>query len=680
MFTQALESSGFTGIPPDALNDKVPIIARASVPAPPKLAENGSRGGPPLAPPPKRPPDVNVKPSPPQPPQPPPVSKTNSTASNNSPSPQSLPPSTSASKKSQASSSSKPSRIHYPLVAPSLSDLSDYDEVGDDAETGSKRLSPSLVAQFEAQFEARKLQIRIDKIREFHELACAADAELCVNLAQGRRNKTLIRQEESRLVEEHYQRTVSLRERMEKERKEQVKQEQRRMRDEFSRRNSSNTSIFGSGHHHQPGGGGAGPRQGRIPVVSQESDTDPEDEMTQRLEKMKQEQMALHAKYASFDSAEATKAPPLPTTTTTTAAALGRKRAGTLTADNTPAVRGPSAIIDKRFEESDHGSTPKPSGSAWSSVKPSSSSSTNGRNILNNQNQNQQNAPSKKGGASASLFDFSSSIEPTSFGISSASSYVDVDSVDREADNEDEDDQEKENTGFWSYLTTGQKKKAPAPSLPSAPSPWNFSGTQPKNTLKPVNGKSRLGIVTSAWDDGFEGEEEEKDPVVVVVAADKEPVEKEVESQEKTPVIPSAPAPNVSNKKQGKKQRLAGKKAAGGAAPPPPAASKAESSNAQPASVQQKAGKSAPVSVPNKGRKSSLVDGDDLSSTPRPSVLKRLQAQLANEEGMENDDDSPTTPRPAVASKKSIPTNNSNPWGRGSGKVASSALSNSGFG
>src|SRR6266576_1139688 len=506
MFTQALESSCFTGLPQDTMNDKVPVIPRANVSAPPKLTENASRGGPPLAPPPKRPPDVNVKPSPPQAPQPPPVSKTNSAGSNNSPSPQTLPPSTSASK-SQASSS-KPSRIHYPLVAPSLSDLSDYDEVGDDAETGSKRLSPSLVAQFEAQFEARKLQIRIDKIREFHKLACEADAELCVNLAQGRRSKTLTRQVESKLVEEHYQRTVSLRERMEKERKEQVKQEQRRMRDEFSRRNTSNT---GPGHHRQPSGG---PRQGRVPVGSQESDTDPEDEMKQKLEKMKQEQMALNAKYASFEAVEATKAPP-PTTTTTT---LGRKRAGTLTADSAPAVRGPSALTginDKRFEDADHGSTPKPSGSAWSSVKPpSSSSSSNGRNILNNQNQNHQNAPSsKKGGAS--VFDFSFSNEPTSFGLSpssSTSSYVDVDSVDREADNEneDEDEQEKENPGFWSYLTSGQKKKAvQQPSLPSAPSPWNFSGAQPRVPQKPVTGKSRVGIVTSAWDDGFEGEEKD---------------------------------------------------------------------------------------------------------------------------------------------------------------------------
>jgi len=449
------------------------------------------------------------------------------------------------------------------------------------------------------------------------------------------------------------------------------------MRDQFSRRNTSNTSIFGSGHHHQPNGGPTRQGQGRFPVGSQESDTDPEDEMKQKLEKMKQEQMALQAKYAST---EATKAP---TTTTTTTTTLGRKRAGTLTADNAPAIRGPAGINDKRFEESDHGSTPKPSGSAWSSIK-SASSSSNGRNILNNQIQNQQHAPSsssssKKGGAS--LFDFSSSNEPASIGVSpssSTSSYVDVDSVDREADNEDEDEEEKENTGFWSYLTSGQKKKAAQqqPSLPPAPSPWNFSGPQPRIPQKPVTGKSRLGIVTSAWDDGFEGEE--KDAVVVDgsdAVVGKELVEKEVESLEKTPVIPSAPAPNVSNKKQTKKQRMAGKKAA------VPTPTKAESSNVQqqPAQVQQKGGqaKSAPVSVPNKGRKSSLVDGDDLSSTPRPSVLKRLQAQLANEEaGMEHDDDTPTTPRPAVAaSKKSMPGNN--PWARKG--AASSALSNSGF-
>ena len=636
MFSQALETSGFTGRPQDTLiNDKVPVLTRATLPAP-KLTENGSGGVPPLAPP-KRPPDN-------KPTQQPPVTKTNSAGSNNSPSPQSLPPATSASK---SQGPSKPSRIHYPLVAPSLSDTSDYDEVGDDAETGPKRLSPSLVAQFEAQFESKKLQIRIDKIREFHQLACDADAQLCVNLANGRRGKTLTRQEEGKMVEVHYQWTVSLRERMEKERKEQVKQEQRRLRNELTRRNS----VSSSSHP------GQGPRQGRVavPVASQESDTDTEDELKQKLERIKQEQQALQAKYASFEPAETMAQPH-----------VARKRAGTLTSENAPpaAARGPPAII-----ESDHGSTPKPSGSAWS-VKPAPRGLSN---ILNN-------VPKK----TASPFDFTDPMAtPTA-------SHFDVDSVDQEADNEDDDDdeQEKENAGFWSYLSAGQKKKA-VPPVPAAPSPWNFAGPPPRAPQKPLNAKSRLGLVTSAWDDNNSNDTFESEDV----AAPKEEVES---PQEKTPVIASAPAPNVSsNKKQTKKQqRLAGKKGGPGkaeaAAAAAPQSSKAEV-NANPpppaaaAASQKGQQKSAPISVPNKsgaGRKA-----DDISSTPRPSVLKRLQAQLANEEAgnehHEDDTTTPTTPRPTKKATQvghNNNNNNGNPWARGIAKGAGSALGHSGFG
>lgn len=646
MFSQALESSGFTGRPQDTLiNDKVPVLTRATLPAP-RLTENGSGGVPPLAPP-KRPPDNK--------PTQPPVTKTNSAGSNNSPSPQSLPPATSASK---SQGPPKPSRIHYPLVAPSLSDTSDYDEVGDDAETGPKRLSPSLVAQFEAQFESKKLQIRIDKIREFHQLACDADAQLCVNLANGRRGKTLTRQEEGKMVEVHYQWTVSLRERMEKERKEQVKQEQRRLRNELTRRNPVSTSAFSSSSH-----SGQGPRQGRVavPVASQESDTDTEDELKQKLERIKQEQQALQAKYASFEPAETMALPH-----------VARKRAGTLTSENAP----PAAARVPAIFESDHGSTPKPSGSAWS-VKPAPRGLSN---ILNN-------VPKK----AASPFDFSDPMTtPTA-------AHFDVDNLDQEADNEDDDnddEQEKENAGFWSYLSAGQKKKA-VPPVPSAPSPWNFAGP-PRAPQKPLNGKSRLGLVTSAWDDNVNNNSSNNTFESEDNAGPKE-VEKEVESsQEKTPVIPSAPAPNVaSNKKQTKKQqRLANKKGGTGkaeAVAATPQSNKTEA-NANPppstaAAAQKGQQKSAPISVPNKlgmGKKA-----DDISSTPRPSVLKRLQAQLANEEaGNEHhdDDNTPTTPRPTVSKKPTQAghnnnNNNGNPWARGVAKGANnSALSHSGFG
>ena len=656
MFSQALETSGFTGRPQDTLiNDKVPALTRATLPAP-RLTENGSGGVPPLAPP-KRPPDNK--------PTQPPMTKTISAGANNSPSPQSLPPATSASKSSQGLP--KPSRIHYPLVAPSLSDTSDYDEVGDDAETGPKRLSPSLVAQFEAQFEEKKLQIRIDKIREFHQLACDADAQLCVNLANGRRGKTLTRQEEGKMVEVHYQWTVSLRERMEKERKEQVKQEQRRLRNELTRRNPVSSAA-------------QGPRQGRVAVpASQESDTDTEDELRQKLERIKQEQQALQAKYASFEPAE-TVAQPHPHVARKRAGTLtaenvarepaetmaqphvARKRAGTLTAENAPsaAARGPSSAIF----ESDHGSTPKPSGSAWS-VKPAPRGLSN---ILNN-------VPKK----TASPFDFTDPTTPLA-------SHFDVDSIDQEADNEDDDDdeQEKENAGFWSYLSAGQKKKA-VPPVPAAPSPWNFAGP-PRAPQKPLNGKSRLGLVTSASDDGNSNSNDvfENEDTTGPKEAEKEVVES---PQDKTPVIASAPAPNVpSNKKQTKKQRSANNKKAGtgkAEAAAPQQSNKTEA-NANPPPAQKGPQKSAPVGVPNKagtGKKA-----DDISSTPRPSVLKRLQAQLANEEaGNDDDDNSPTTPRPTVSKK---PTqvghnnnnNNSNPWARGVAKGASSALSHSGFG
>ncbi|KAF8631000.1 hypothetical protein AX15_002691 [Amanita polypyramis BW_CC] len=616
MFTQALETTGLTGRPLETtLNDKGPVLSR-NRPAP-KPTENGSGGGPPFAPP-KQPPDNKlVQPS---------VTKMNGTGPKNSPSPQTLPDL--SSDPVPNTQSSKSSRIHYPLVAPSLSDLSDYDEVENDTETELERLSPSLVAQFEAQFEARKLEIRTKKIREFHQLACEADIRLCVNLASGRRGRILSRQEENKMVEEHYQRTVVLRQRMEKERKEQVKQEQRRLRDEFSRRNSSSTSLFGQIQ---------GPHQGRPAVESPDSDAEPEDDMQQRFERMKQEQLALQAKYGVFEQPVAEPQ-------------MMRRRAGTFTNETiSPAIQTSGILNDKRFDESGQVSTPRPSASAWSTKPAVGPSNRDLGNILG-QNMSRKNI---------SLFD----------SAEQQSAAYDIDGVDHQADNED--DREKENAAFWSHLTSSPKKRTPVPPVAS---PFNFSTPQ-KAPLKPLNGKSRLGMVTSAWDDNFDTEETNA-VADITIPADKE-ADKDVESsQEKTPVIPSAPAPNVpQNKKQSKKQRQANKRGA-----PAAASTATKAAPPVPTPLTQKAqAKMSPVNIPNKpgtARKASLADGDDISSTPRPSMLKKLQAQLVNEEGMNEYDDTPTTPRPAF--KRSVVQNN-NPWGRTLGKGAGTAPRNSGF-
>jgi hypothetical protein len=156
-------------------------------------------------------------------------------------------------------------------------------------------------------------------------------------------------------------------------------------------------------------------------------------------------------------------------------------------------------------------------------------------------------------------------------------------------------------------------------------------------------------------------------------------VEKEETSQDKTPVIPSAPAPNVpTNKKQTKKQRQANKK---GAAAVPAATAKSEApapvlstQKAQPvvgpSTQKAQQSKTTPIAVPAKaGKKGSLADGDDISSTPKLNVLKHL-AQPANEDINEREDDSPTTPRPAPANKKgAVQSNNSWARGKGAGKA-----------
>ncbi|KIL59948.1 hypothetical protein M378DRAFT_962678 [Amanita muscaria Koide BX008] len=654
MFTQALESDPYLGVRPsmEVAKETNGLLLARHVPVPkPVDAGAGSQPPPSLAPP-KRPPDarqqpqatmasrsssnsssasVSKKPSPPQSAaskKPSPPVPTQSAASTK-PSPpvpsQNAAPTTTTTKSSppvastSTASSSKPqqqstksSRVHYPLVAPSLSDLSDYDEVENDAE--SERLSPSLVAQFEAQFEVRKLEIRIEKIQQFHGLASEADVALSISIADGRRDHTLSRQGEVDLVQRHYESTVALRDRMEKERKEQVNEEKKRMREEYVWHSSSSNQ-----RHH----GGFFQQQQPQPPVESDSEDDQEDEMQRIMERMKQEQMALQAQFSSHE-------PPK--------AQVTRRRPGTLTLDSmpTPTV----AMNDKSFEEV---STPRaaPKG-GWSSAKPPATRAL--ANVLGQSLSRKPNSP---------LF------EPVVQQQQQQQSFLqEADDGELEADHEDADNEkERENTGFWSYLTSGSKKKAASAAPPQSPQPqWNFSSSPvTKTPQKPTTAKSRLGIVTSAWDEDFEADG--KEPVEEVVE-----VEKEELPQEKTPVIPLAPAPNVSpaNKKQTKKQqRQANKK--GGAA----TTAKAEKAEAPPApapapsSSTQKGQKTAPVGVPGKsGRKP--LDNDDISSTPR----QRLQAQMANEE-MFNDqeDETPTTPRPP-AMKKVAAAQAANPWAR----------------
>ncbi|KAF8639005.1 hypothetical protein AX17_001784 [Amanita inopinata Kibby_2008] len=625
MFAQALEGSSLAGNHPDNLDDNAPFLSRS---LPTRTSNINGMGGLPPAPP-KRPPDTIHAQAPEENVHGPSTQRPNNSKDNAMP------------KSILKSHISKPARIHYPLVAPSVSDLSDYDDIDNDADP--KSLSPSTVAQFEAAFEARRLEIRVEKINEFHRLACEADVQLCVDIANGRRNRTLTRQEESRLVNEHYQQTISLRERMEKERKDQVNREKKRLREEFGRRNASSSSLFGNKQ---------GSRQGRFAIDSQESDTDPEDELQKKLEKVKQEQLAMQAKFNSQESSR-----PQPS----------RGRAGTITAETAPNVT-PSqtngiAVNGKTRGDLNPASVPISNatpGSAWS-TKPVGSGNSNGRGNI---------------------------IKDDAIGKAKATGMFETAEHWSGPDNRNvnlrtvngEDEYEEDNGSFWSSLSLNGKKKAPAP---PPQSPWNSAGTS-KSLQKQNATKSKLGIVTSAWDDNLNDNESQDNDVTTTVGRE----DPEVLQPDKTPVMPSAPAPVVtSNKKQTKKLRQANNKKGANAATPTTAAKNgktdAPTSVSSTQKAQQQQSKAVPVSVPNKspmiGKKLPAADAEDLSSTPRPSILRRLQAQLAAGESIDDDEeDLPATPRPGPGAER--PTAQStNPWARASGKGFSSAANNSYF-
>ncbi|KAJ3847543.1 hypothetical protein EV368DRAFT_50991, partial [Lentinula lateritia] len=116
-------------------------------------------------------------------------------------------PSTSTSMSSSSHSRSK-SHGHY--IGPQLTSDTDEDE--------------------ETSFEKWKLALRIRKIREFHDDAADADAQLTLDLDEARRTKSWSKEDEAQRVRAHEVDMLALRERKEMERKADVDSErQRRM-------------------------------------------------------------------------------------------------------------------------------------------------------------------------------------------------------------------------------------------------------------------------------------------------------------------------------------------------------------------------------------------------------------------------------------------------------------------
>ncbi|PFH47931.1 hypothetical protein AMATHDRAFT_6277 [Amanita thiersii Skay4041] len=611
MFSQALESSGFPG-------NHANSNATRSAPIPfrqvngQKFGSNNTGGT--LLAPSKRPSEVVQ-------PQPVLANTHSSNLLRRSPEDHSEAPSTSTASTSK-SNTSKPARVHYPLITPYMSDLSDHDDADNDGD--SDPLAPSLVAQFEAQFEAKKLEIRINKINEFHQYACDADVNLCVTIANGRRTRTFTRQEENRLVNEHYQQMVSLRERMEKERKEDVSREKKRLRDEFRQRSANSSST-------QPGRSAPGPTH--FGLDSQGDLMSQEDEIKKKLDKVRQEQLAMQAKFSAQE-------PPK--------SALSRGRARTITAETAPSVSDNRmngvGTSRKKFDGPEISSNPSPitkvaGNGAWSLKSNNNLGNASARVNIDalggNDSRSQPNL-----NMPGSLFDYD--------GGTMESELL--------------QDDEKENDIAWSH-PSNTKKKASNPPLHSA---WNLASKAQQKSAS----KSKLDIVTSAWDEpAYENTNDtrEVEPEVQVQKESETPTQPAVASP------PSAPATTAS-KKQTKKQRQASKK---GTAAPAAKVEKVEvtppasTPSAQKASTQQNKSVPVPVSTksePNSKRKPSISDADEISSTPRPSALKRVQAQATLDDEDEDTEVAPPTPRPGAAAKRPMAQSTASAWGRGLGK------------
>ncbi|KAL0565574.1 hypothetical protein V5O48_016450 [Marasmius crinis-equi] len=113
------------------------------------------------------------------------------------------------------------------------------------SESRQRYIGPELVdddnESVEAeQFREFKMNVRLDMIRRFHEEAAEADIQLAITIDQANQSGSVTKEMTARLVDDHEQNMLRLRQRKEKERKELVEQERQRRLAEFRQRNKQN--------------------------------------------------------------------------------------------------------------------------------------------------------------------------------------------------------------------------------------------------------------------------------------------------------------------------------------------------------------------------------------------------------------------------------------------------------
>ncbi|KAK7455081.1 hypothetical protein VKT23_010952 [Stygiomarasmius scandens] len=113
---------------------------------------------------------------------------------------------------------------------------------GSSSKPRSRYIGPELLTDLsepvdeEAEFEKFKTDIRIRKIREFHQEAADADIQLTIDIAEARKSKSFTREHEAKRIEEHERSMLKLRKRKEEERQKTVEGERQRRRTEMQQR------------------------------------------------------------------------------------------------------------------------------------------------------------------------------------------------------------------------------------------------------------------------------------------------------------------------------------------------------------------------------------------------------------------------------------------------------------
>ncbi|THU97926.1 hypothetical protein K435DRAFT_777726 [Dendrothele bispora CBS 962.96] len=137
--------------------------------------------------------------------------------------------------------------------SPSPSSVSSASEPGSPRSSSPSRsrgryIGPELLADpteatdEEAEFEKFKIDIRIQKIREFHDEAAEADIQFMKDIAEARKSKPFTHEQESERLQKHELDMLKLRKRKEEERKEIVQNERQKKRAELLQRVQSTSA------------------------------------------------------------------------------------------------------------------------------------------------------------------------------------------------------------------------------------------------------------------------------------------------------------------------------------------------------------------------------------------------------------------------------------------------------